>query len=60
MGELLNMPLSFSDKEAVMKNDVMQFSILYDTIDGIPKVATVNNRYNYKLLIPFGQVEKFI
>lgn len=51
-GELFNMPLSFSDKEAVMKNDVMQFSILYDTTNGISKVATVNNRYSYNYVLP--------
>ncbi len=51
-GKLLNMPLLFSDKEAIMKNDVMQFLILYDTINGIPQVATINNRYNYNYVLP--------
>lgn len=41
-GKILNMPLKISDKEAVVENNVVYFTALYDTSNRVPVVKTVN------------------
>lgn len=42
VGEVVNMPISSADKEAVIKNKIIHFVALFDTINGVSRVRTVN------------------
>ncbi len=41
-GEIVNMPLSLSNKNAFIKSNIIHFVALYDTLDGESRVMTVN------------------
>jgi len=51
-GKMVNMPISLSNKEAVTKNNIIHFVALFDTINGVSKVRTVNIRDNLTYISP--------
>ncbi len=52
VGEVINMPLSSPDKEAVIKNNIIHFVALFDTLNGVSRVRTVNISLNLTYISP--------
>lgn len=51
-GEIVNMPLSLSNKNAVIKNNIIHFVALFDTLDGVSRVMTINIENSFIYVSP--------